>query len=285
KKILDMYDGYTWDGLTKVLNPFSVLNFFRNYKFNAFWMNQDPSAKLISALVAKDPLSFTEEKLRELTVKQVGVAEVGSLAPVAALFQTGYLTVAKVSSLTGSELYNFKIPNEEIRPEFNSIFSKGLYSVLKKEPRLEKRSFKSAVLLGETEKITVMFCSLFASLPSRHHRPEESFYHSVLFGYFYNMPDTVITLAEQPGAVGIPDMVLIFDDGLYVVMELKYKKEADTDLTEDELKTTLIDLAENGLKAIESKHYLWPYLDRAKKIVKMGVGIYGRDQALVFIKN
>jgi uncharacterized membrane protein len=27
-KILDWYDGYTWDGQTRVLNPWSALNFF-----------------------------------------------------------------------------------------------------------------------------------------------------------------------------------------------------------------------------------------------------------------
>jgi hypothetical protein len=286
KKILDMYDGYSWDGVTKVLNPFSLLCFFRNFKFNAFWMNQDPSAKLISALVAKDPLAFTDDKLRELSVKQIGVAEVGSLAPVSALFQTGYLTVNKVTnSSKGYSLYDFRIPNEEIKPEFESIFSKGLYTVLKKEPEIEKRTFKNAVQLGEAEKVSLMFRSLLASLPSRHHRSEESFYHSVLFGYFYNMPDTILTLPEQPGAIGIPDLVVIFDDGLYVVVELKYQKEGDTELTEENFKTTLTSLAEEGLKAIEKKHYLWPYLNRAKKIVKMGVGIYGRDQVLVLMEN
>jgi hypothetical protein len=214
------------------------------------------------------------------------VAEVGSLAPVSALFQTGYLTVDKVTiSSQGSSLYNFRIPNEEIKPKFDSIFSNGLYAILKKEPETEKRTFKNAIQLGDAEKVSVLFRSLFASLPSRHHRSEESFYHSVLFGYFYDMPDTVITLPERPGAMGIPDLVLIFDDGLYVVMELKCEKEADNDLTEEKLKTTLTSLAEEGLKAIENKHYLRPYLDRAKKIVKMGVGIYGRDQALVLMET
>jgi hypothetical protein len=214
------------------------------------------------------------------------VAEVGALAPVSALFQTGYLTIDKVSiSSKGSSLYNFRIPNEEIRPEFYTIFSKSLYAILKKEPETEKRSFKNAVQTGDAEKVSVLFSSLFASLPSRHHRSEESFYHSVLFGYFYDMPDAVITLPEQPGAVGIPDLVLIFDDGLYVVMELKYKKEADSDLTEEKIKITLASLAEEGLRAIENKHYLRPYLDRAKKIVKMGVGLYGRDQALALMET
>jgi hypothetical protein len=65
---------------------------------------------------------------------------------------------------------------------------------------------------------------IFALIPAKQHFLVESYYHSVLLGYLYDMPDTVITLAEQPGSIGTPDLVIIFDDSLCVVIELKYKR-------------------------------------------------------------
>ncbi|MDR2141401.1 MAG: AAA family ATPase, partial [Deltaproteobacteria bacterium] len=37
QKIFDWYDGYTWDGRTRVLNPISILNFFNDSYFKEYW--------------------------------------------------------------------------------------------------------------------------------------------------------------------------------------------------------------------------------------------------------
>jgi hypothetical protein len=284
--VLDWYDGYSWDGKARVLNPFSVVSFFDAFQFERYWMNQDPSAKLISALMSKDPFAFTADKLRALSVEQVSVSEVGALGPVSALFQTGYLTVDKIAfAAEGTKLYSFRLPNNEVRPKFESIFSGSLYEFFKKEPGAEKTAFKAAVLSGDGERLTQMLRSVLASVPAIHHRPEESYYHSVLFGYFHGMPETVMALPEQPGAAGTPDLVLVFADGLCVVMELKYKRGEEPGLPEDRIQKTLAGLADGGLKAIQRKRYCWPYLEKARRIVKIGIGIYGRGHVLAKMED
>jgi hypothetical protein len=35
--IFDWYDSYTWDGKTRVFNPFSLLSLFNKNKFGAYW--------------------------------------------------------------------------------------------------------------------------------------------------------------------------------------------------------------------------------------------------------
>ncbi|MDR2142023.1 MAG: AAA family ATPase, partial [Deltaproteobacteria bacterium] len=43
REILAWYDGYSWDGKSRVLNPWSVLNFFRSNSFSNYWYNSgDP---------------------------------------------------------------------------------------------------------------------------------------------------------------------------------------------------------------------------------------------------
>jgi hypothetical protein len=118
------------------------------------------------------------------------------------------------------------------------------------------------------------------------------------------MPDTVITLPEQPGSVGTPDLVIIFDDGLYAVIELKYEKliehgpeiakAAGTKTREISKSSKPNDgmaadlqakLAKEALSAIAKKKYLRPYWAKAKRIVKIDLGIYGRGQCLALAEN
>jgi hypothetical protein len=43
ENILKWYDGYSWDGKTRVLNPWSILNFFKTASFSNYWVTSGPS--------------------------------------------------------------------------------------------------------------------------------------------------------------------------------------------------------------------------------------------------
>jgi hypothetical protein len=95
-------------------------------------------------------------------------------------------------------------------------------------------------------------------------------------------------------------LVVVYKDGTYVIIELKYKKETDNVQDSQELtaeksrrklkpiksdeSTILTKLAMEALSAINSKNYDWPYMSRAKKIVKIGLGVHGRGQALALVE-
>ncbi|MDR2199029.1 MAG: AAA family ATPase [Deltaproteobacteria bacterium] len=53
-KILDWYNGYNWEGPTKVLNPYSIINFFKNTYFDNFWILSGRPGRL-SALIKEKP--------------------------------------------------------------------------------------------------------------------------------------------------------------------------------------------------------------------------------------
>jgi hypothetical protein len=40
-EIFDMSDGYSWDGRTRVLNPYSINSFFRTKELKSFWFMAD----------------------------------------------------------------------------------------------------------------------------------------------------------------------------------------------------------------------------------------------------
>ncbi|MDR1166089.1 MAG: AAA family ATPase [Deltaproteobacteria bacterium] len=312
KTLIDWYDGYSWDGKIRILNPYSILYCFRLKKIGNYWMNHEPSAMFLTSVIAKDPLAFTANKLRKLTERNIKTTEVvGFLTPLQALFQTGYLTVDKITYEKTLEYYSFRTPNEEVRPIFEEEFRLSVSSFFKIDMDDQNNFFEDAINKEDAEKITKLISSLFLKLPARHHNPRESFYHSMLFAYFQAMRRVKVS-AEIPGAKGVPDLLLIFEDGLYVVVEMKYKKETQEENMDKEIevknedkrkarntkKTRLVSLksskdiegelkklALDGLAAIRRLGYGDPYFSEANKLLKMGVGVFGRGDSRVLLEN
>ncbi|MDR1636274.1 MAG: AAA family ATPase, partial [Treponema sp.] len=46
-QIRDYYDGFSFDGEHFVYNPFSILNFFNEYKFKNYWVSSGPPSSLL----------------------------------------------------------------------------------------------------------------------------------------------------------------------------------------------------------------------------------------------
>ncbi|MDR1308994.1 MAG: AAA family ATPase [Deltaproteobacteria bacterium] len=302
KEIALWYGGYSWDGRTRLYNPYSLVSLFRGDSFEPFWMNLDPSAKMLSDILAHDPLAVTVDRFKDLSTGQIGLAEVGSLAPVPALFQTGFLTVDKIGySPDHSKLFSLRLPNKDVIPKFYSKFSNSLNKYFKTSPNSKRIYFHGIIEDNDAVDLSSLINSIFGSLPAIRHRAEESFYHSVLHGYLFDMPGTVISLSEQPGAMGTPDIVVVFDDGLHAVIALKYEKGVDDDPdgegnivarrkkrpgpTKTEVKTIQTRLAQDALAAIDGKEYPRPHGSRARRVIKIGLGIYGRGQSLALMES
>ncbi|MDR1036753.1 MAG: AAA family ATPase [Deltaproteobacteria bacterium] len=92
ENILEYYDGYNWLGKKNVLNPYSLLRFFKNKKFGSYWpMSGKPS--LLSALVRENPLELVRPKLDGYTED-----DLDKLEPATVLFHSGYLTIDHTES-------------------------------------------------------------------------------------------------------------------------------------------------------------------------------------------
>ncbi|MDR1166718.1 MAG: hypothetical protein LBO66_12785 [Deltaproteobacteria bacterium] len=239
QKILDWYDGYSWDGKSKVLNPYSLLNFFSQSHFANYWASLEPSNKFIHAFVFHDPLAFQRGALPSKRDDIISVAEVDSLKPAPVLFQTGYLTVDKIASaIDKPQEYWLKVPNKEVKNHCNSAFAEFLFKTIKKEPETEKLFFQEALLSEDADTISSLITTYFIRLPTQRHYPSESLHHGLLFFYFLGMPN-MKTLCEPSGAESSPDIVVKFSDGIYAVIELKYQKtdaKNDAKLTKTEIK-------------------------------------------------
>jgi hypothetical protein len=124
-KIREYYDGFSFDGETRLYNPYSTLCFFEQTVkyFDPFWMASG-SDRLIRDRI-KDwnltPESFENSKLSRSFIKSPG--EIGQTTPIGFLYQAGYLSLR----LMPDGNYETVWPNQEVRETIKRLFLATLY--------------------------------------------------------------------------------------------------------------------------------------------------------------
>ena len=116
--ILAWYDGYSWDGRTRVINPFSLLSFFMQQRFSSFWYSSGTPTFLIK-LIKNKPSSFLALKDLEISERALDTFDIRKMSIAPLLFQTGYLTVDEKRFRGASESYLLRTPNLEVAEAFH----------------------------------------------------------------------------------------------------------------------------------------------------------------------
>jgi hypothetical protein len=114
------YYGFSFDGITNLYNPYSVVLFFeQNDKaFKPFWMRSGSSQVIRDKLAEWNvrPDSFQGQIIGRETAQFPG--EINQDAPALFLYQAGYLTLRKKDSYT----FILDYPNTEVRMSMNRLF-------------------------------------------------------------------------------------------------------------------------------------------------------------------
>ncbi|MDR1308895.1 MAG: ATP-binding protein [Deltaproteobacteria bacterium] len=280
--ILDWYDGYNFGGREQVLNPFSIMSFFRYGRFDNYWLDSGPSL-FLSGLIKKQPSRFLnvlttghdESLLRRLDVENLDIVSI--------LYQTGYITIDKIidfhnKNTSSYESYcYFKLPNKEVRKAYNLTVRTDFFNIKVAEYKDLTNNLSRAFQERDAKWLETCVHSLLSSIPSILHQPSEAFYHGAIHGLLFSMNLDVVSEADS--ATGRSDVVLILPGMVYAVIELKYvprTARADGDPVEaDRLQQAAIKVA---FEQIAAKGYHDPYLAKAKEIWPIGLAVYGRDQ-------
>jgi hypothetical protein len=124
--IRDYYDGFSFDGETRVYNPFSTLLFFEKRKFKKYWIESGSNGLIRKFLKDQNLVldDFSGLKITEDFVSSPG--EIGSTPPAGFLYQAGYLTLRKDDQ--GS--FSLDYPNLEVRAALAALFTDNLYPSL-----------------------------------------------------------------------------------------------------------------------------------------------------------
>jgi hypothetical protein len=270
--ILEWYDGYSWDGKSRVINPFSLLGLFIEETFSGFWYASGTPGFLID-LIKQKPSSFLALNDIEISERALDTFDINKISIVPLLFQTGYLTVDETRFRGDVRSYLLKLPNREVREAFNlniiSEFTEADEHFTESAYWRIKESLMDGHLTGVLETLK----GLFASIPYQLHISHEFYYHSIFFAIMSLLGFDID--AEVSVSGGRIDGVLEFDNKVYI-MEFKYES-CPADATPD-VKQGIFDAAlEKAMRQIEDRGYYKKYTGSGKAIYQAAFAFLGRD--------
>ena len=262
--IKDWYNGFSWDGLTRLYNPFSILNLFQKKTFDNYWFSTGTPSFLMKLIKAQKQLPTEFEKIVVSDLRGSSM-HYQTLPLYPLLFQTGYLTIEKINKEGIEKNYQLNYPNKEVRQSFLTFI---LAAFVDKEEFLiqpEVIQLKKALSTGDTQGFISLIQSFIADIPGRLHLPKEAYYHSLV--YLLLRLVGMKMLLEKETSKGRIDALLEFPNKVYII-EFKFA----TNKRIKNIKT----LTKQALQQIHDKAYYEPWQGSGKQIILMGIGFLNK---------
>ena len=241
------YNGYSWDGVHFVYNPFSVLNLLDNMEFGDYWFRTGTPTFLMKLIRDKRYTIFDIEK-RSIFKSELDKYDITNLSLIPLLFQTGYLTI-KESDLQGILLLDF--PNAEVERSFTIHVLAAM-----EDSKVETASSLLVQLIyalrdNKIDKFIELINIIYKGISYTIIDQQEKYFHSI----FYLIVKLIgFTIASEILTIdGRIDVVIKTTDRIYVI-EFKIDQDAQT-----------------ALQQIKDKSYHEKYLAQGKPITLLGI--------------
>ena len=219
EQIREWYNGYNW-GLAEasVYNPFDLLLLFDKRAFKPWWFETGTPTFLAQTLTEHCVAADRLDRLRASN-ELLGSFDVGSIAPEALLFQTGYLTVgSRERDTDGIEYFRLVYPNREVRQSLNLSLLNYIFG----DPRqreAQSQALQRLLRAADLDGLEAWFRALFAGIPYHWHSRNtiadyEGYYASVFYSFFVGSGATVT--AEDSGSTGRADLAVQTAGRVYV---------------------------------------------------------------------
>ena len=254
------YNGFSWDGVNKVYNPFGTLNFLDQKIFQNFWFTTGTPTFLAELMKKQVVFEFDNLKIDSGLLDKYDLDNL-ELAPL--LFQTGYLTVKERDVMTGDMVLDY--PNKEVR---ESMYRFVLDYLTRTPPEsstgMTVKDLAKAFHSNDLDKVKIILDTLFADLSYNLYEPDprrsERFYHSVIHLMFKYLG--VHVQSEVHTSHGRADSVVQTATHIYV-FEFKYNKSGKT-----------------AFDQIIKKGYADTYRASGKNIIGIGVNFSEKKKAI-----
>ena len=235
------YDGFCFDGTTRLYNPFSILNFLSNGRFSNYWYTSGSPSFIVRYMQnhgIEDPEAYRH---RVVSADFADSQEIERAKPESFLFQSGYLTI---ESWEGQAL-TLDYPNREVLDSLSRMYLENVYRV-EGYVSIGTELWK-ALRDGDIEGAVRLYNTALAGIPYQDFtRRDESLYRSLFLMLLRGAG--VTAGGEIPTNRGRSDVVALFRDRV-VVLEFKLARSAGE----------VARLRGEGEKQIEEKGYVKPY--------------------------
>jgi hypothetical protein len=221
--IFDLYDGYSWDGRTRVLNPWSVLLCLDNSLLEDYWC-QSGSPEFMVKSVNKAGQNFDFFDRKHTITARLNVLDLDRIDPTALMFQAGYLTV---KSRQADSTLLLDVPNQEVKAAMLRLFlpvDQASINILAEQAKAG-RSALAALLARDAAGFNAAFSSFLALIPYGLHWPHEACYH-LLFYMAISLANLDVDIEPMTGDGLTYAVIRRKETGEVFVVEIKYQREA-----------------------------------------------------------
>lgn len=251
------YDGYNFGGID-IYNPWSILNYIERKRLEPFWINTSTNL-LIRELILGADFDFKEDFEILIAESEVEVTanlsasfmELDSTSTLwGLLINAGYITISEVVDL---ESYIIRIPNHEVKKEFNTVVE--LYT----QTRPDSLSPLFGALFGKNmERFLKLYRKLILSHVSYYDTIDENSFHMLFLG---------MSMATQ-GMYKIKSNREMGDGRTDIFMESLHPSERPHIIVEFKTGEDLKNEADDALNQIFAKRY---YAEFAGEVLCIGI--------------
>ncbi|OQX79559.1 MAG: hypothetical protein B6D61_03360 [Bacteroidetes bacterium 4484_249] len=242
------YDGYSWDGVNFVYNPFSILNFFSKREFDDYWFSTG-TPTFLTKLIKENKYTVFDLTNKTIFRSELNKYEITNISLIPLLFQTGYLTIKKVNQKEKTLLLDY--PNSEVEMSFSIHLLSELNGGNKDNTNTVLIEIVKAFNNNSIEKFVELINTLFKGISYTLIEKKEKYFHSIFYIIMrvlgFTIESEVLTID------GRIDAAVFTDDYIYV---LEFKAAYDS---------------KKGVEQIIDKGYHKKYSDDKRKKILIGI--------------
>ncbi|MBN2695759.1 AAA family ATPase [bacterium] len=255
EEIKKWYNGYSWDLVNYVYNPFSLLNAFQKKSFENYWFETGTPTFLLDLIkteLKQEVSLFDFQTLDNISTNKnlLGKFDIENLGLIDVLFQTGYLTLKNYDKKFNE--YSLGFPNKEVK---DSFMNNLIQYLTKTQAGITSYLLKTITISLEKKDITQLIQSLkslFASIPHNMFlEKEERYYQTIIYTALQIVGINIDCEVETN--IGRVDAVIKTDNYIYIIEFKANTKER------------------KAIEQIIDKKYYEKYLSQKKHIVLMGI--------------
>ncbi len=267
EKAKHWYDGYSWDGINFVYNPFSLLHLFNTGKFSNYWFQSGTVSWVVKNL------RLTQANLPALENMAVGPEffekfELSSLDYTTLLYQTGYLTIKSVQQGEDDddERFFLSYPNHEVRRSLLKNLLEEYAHLPSSKVGSTIWQLEDALKANDLPAFIALFKVVFADISNRmlkqyiqQNKIElwEAYYQTVIY-VALNLTGNKVACEVQTNH-GYIDAIARTDKYIYI-MEFK------------------VGTAEEAMKQIRDRRYFEKFMNEGKQIFLVGIGFDAEER-------
>ena len=251
------YNGYSWDGINSVYNPYSVLNFLYSGKFLNHWFSTGTPTMVVRLLNKRYIEDFKDVPFGVFELERYNIAEVEKHL-VSLLFQTGYLTITEKLD---EENFLLNYPNKEVRDSFN-YFRVAEY--IEGDTSLDKLKYnlKTSLFSGNMDLFVENISILFAQIPYQIVIPHREAYYQLIIYLTLKILGLEI-IAEENTNKGRIDAVIFVPNYIYII-EFKFSSSS-----------------KQALLQIKNKTYYEKYLSDSRQLCLVGMNFDYENRTVI----